>query len=164
MVIDNNMGPLGFPRSNTIPGQIGTVGPQAPLDGTTGNDTGPNFADLLDNKVKPKATTIDPLKASGLESAFAKPETKIKASESVKFSNHALERMTSRGVSIKPEDLIKLNDAVERAAQKGSRESLVLMGENALIVSVKNRTVVTAMDREAMRENIFTNIDSTVIL
>lgn len=84
--------------------------------------------------------------------------------EGLKFSQHALERMASRGISFKPEEMLKLNDAVEKAAQKGSRESLVLMGDNALIVSVKNKTVVTAMDREAMKENVFTNIDSTVIL
>ena len=84
--------------------------------------------------------------------------------EPLKFSQHAIERMASRGISFKPEELLRLNDAVEKAAQKGSRESLVLMGDNALIVSVKNKTVVTALDREGMKENVFTNIDSTVIL
>ena len=82
----------------------------------------------------------------------------------IKFSQHALERMSSRGISFKPDDLLRLNEAVDKAAKKGSKESLILMGDNALIVSVKNKTVVTTMDREAMKENVFTNIDSTVIL
>lgn len=85
-------------------------------------------------------------------------------SDTLKFSQHAIERMASRGISLRPEEMLKLNEAVEKAAQKGSKESLVIMGDNALIVSVKNKTVVTAMDRQAMRENVFTNIDSTVIL
>jgi flagellar operon protein len=91
----------------------------------------------------------------------AKPEVKY---DGLKFSQHALERMAHRGISIKPEEMTKLNEAVEKASSKGSRETLVLMGDTALIVSVKNKTVVTAMDREMMRENVFTNIDSTVIL
>jgi flagellar operon protein len=72
--------------------------------------------------------------------------------------------MMDRGISFKPDELSRLSDAIDKAAKKGSKETLVLMGDNALIVSVKNRTVVTAMDREAMKENVFTNIDSTVIL
>lgn len=89
------------------------------------------------------------------------PGTKF---DGVKFSQHALERMANRGISFKPEEMMRLNEAIGKAEQKGSRETLVLMGDSALIVSVKNKTVVTAMDREAMKENIFTNIDSTVIL
>jgi flagellar operon protein len=49
-------------------------------------------------------------------------------------------------------------------AQKGGRESLVMMGDSALVVSVKNRTVVTALDKAQMRGNVFTNIDSAVII
>jgi len=33
-----------------------------------------------------------------------------------------------------------------------------------MIVSVKNRTVITAVDNDNLRENVFTNIDSAVIL
>jgi flagellar operon protein len=49
-------------------------------------------------------------------------------------------------------------------AQKGGKESLVMMGDAALVVSVKNRTVVTAMDRSQMKGNVFTNIDSAVVI
>jgi flagellar operon protein len=110
---------------------------------------GSNFESLLDNVIKQPAKL---------------PTTTGPESPGLKFSQHALDRMASRGIAFKPEDLLKLNDAVEKAAKKGSKESLVLMGDNALIVSIKNKTVVTAMDREAMKENVFTNIDSTVIL
>lgn len=82
----------------------------------------------------------------------------------VKFSNHAVERMRTRGIKFSPEDLDRLNNAVERAAAKGSKDSLVLMNESALIVSVKNKTVVTVMDQNALKENVFTNIDSTIVM
>ena len=39
-----------------------------------------------------------------------------------------------------------------------------MMGDSALVVSVKNRTVVTALDKTQMKGNVFTNIDSAVII
>ncbi len=84
--------------------------------------------------------------------------------DGVKFSNHAVERMRSRGISFKPEDMGRLNEAVGRAAAKGSKDSLILMNDSALIVSVKNKTVVTVMDKSALKENVFTNIDSTIVM
>lgn len=126
----------------------------APADNspkTTGKE-GANFGELLSGKISDK-----PLQGQ----SNAKP---LSTTEGLRFSQHALERMASRGITFKPEDVVRLNDAVDKAAKKGSRESLILMGDNAFIISVKNKTVVTAMDREAMKENVFTNIDSTVIL
>lgn len=82
----------------------------------------------------------------------------------LKFSNHAIERMQSRGISYSPNDLARLDEAVSKAAAKGSRDTLVLMDESALIVSVKNNTVVTVMDKNALKENVFTNIDSTIVM
>jgi flagellar operon protein len=117
-----------------------------PLQGQSGTGW-PSFESLLDNTISKQPKSGSPAAVDGL-----------------KFSQHALDRMQSRGITFKPEDLLRLNEAVEKAAKKGSKESLMLLGDNALIVSIKNRTVVTAMDREAMKENVFTNIDSTVIL
>ena len=51
---------------------------------------------------------------------------------------------------------------MDRAAQKGARESLVLLDDVALVVSIKNRTVITAVDAANLKENVFTNIDSAV--
>lgn len=38
------------------------------------------------------------------------------------------------------------------------------MKDMALIVNIPNRTVVTAMDGNAMKDNVFTQIDSAVII
>jgi flagellar operon protein len=85
-------------------------------------------------------------------------------SSQVKFSNHAIDRMVNRGIQFTKEDLGRLNEAVDRAAAKGSKDSLILMNDSALIVSVKNKTVVTVMDKNALKENVFTNIDSTIVM
>lgn len=82
----------------------------------------------------------------------------------LKFSNHAIERMQSRGISYSPQDMARLGEAVQKAAAKGSKDTLVLMDNSALIVSVKNNTVVTVMDKNALKENVFTNIDSTIVM
>lgn len=84
----------------------------------------------------------------------------------VQFSQHALQRLQARNIKLEPADLTKINQAVEKAAQKGAKDSLVLMNRNslALVVSVKNKTVITAMDSVSMKDNVFTNIDSAVII
>jgi len=84
----------------------------------------------------------------------------------VKFSQHALQRLQSRNIKLGQVELVKLNDAVEKVAQKGANESLVFMSNSnlALVVSVKNKTVITVMDGANSKDNVFTNIDSAVIV
>jgi len=81
----------------------------------------------------------------------------------VRFSGHARNRLASRGVELDGADVRRLEEAVDKAAAKGSRDSLILMDDLALIVSIKNRTVVTAVDNASQREGVFTNIDSVVL-
>lgn len=82
----------------------------------------------------------------------------------LKFSNHAAKRLEQRGIELGSSQLDQISSAVDKAAAKGSKESLILMKDMALIVSVKNRTVVTAMDGNSMKDNVFTQIDSAVII
>lgn len=85
--------------------------------------------------------------------------------KSIKFSQHALDRMQSRKIKLSETELNTLEQAVDKAEKKGARESLVLMNNDlALVVSVKNRTVITAIDGASIKENVFTNIDSAVII
>jgi flagellar operon protein len=106
-------------------------------------------------------------KSSNLSTAASIPFNKILEQEltGVKFSQHAMQRLESRKIQLNQADIEKLNGAVEKAAQKGAKESLVLMSNDlALIVSVKNKTVITAMDGASVKDNVFTNIDSAVIV
>lgn len=82
----------------------------------------------------------------------------------LKFSNHALERMNTRGISFTPDQITKIEQGMQKATSKGAKETLVLTDNSALIVSLKDNTVVTVMDKNMMKENVFTNIDSTVFV
>ncbi|HEY8491778.1 MAG TPA: TIGR02530 family flagellar biosynthesis protein [Dehalococcoidia bacterium] len=83
--------------------------------------------------------------------------------QGLQFSGHAQERLRQRSIHLTQDDVARLEDAVSKAQAKGARESLVLMDDLAFIVSVQNRTVITAVDEATRKENVFTNIDSVVI-
>jgi flagellar operon protein len=101
-----------------------------------GGPSGPSFADVLE------------------QTAGQQP---------LHFSKHALERVQRRGIALDPTTLGRLHEGVGRAVGKGSRDSLVLVDGTAFVVSVPNRTVITAVGSEHMRDHVFTNIDSAVI-
>jgi flagellar operon protein len=91
-------------------------------------------------------------------------EQQLGSSTELKFSAHAQERLQSRNISLSTEDLVRLKQGVAQAAAKGSKESLLLKDDVAFVVSVKNQTVITAVDAASMKGNVFTNIDSAVIV
>lgn len=82
----------------------------------------------------------------------------------VRFSNHAMQRLRERNITLNPAQLGAISDAVDQAAAKGGRESLLLMEDLALVASVPNRTVITAMRTHETSGNVFTNIDSAVVV
>lgn len=82
----------------------------------------------------------------------------------LRFSNHAQKRLEARGISLNDDGLNRLTQAVDRAAQRGGQDSLVLMDDLAFIVNVKSRLVVTAVDPQAQSsQGVFTQIDSVVL-
>lgn len=81
----------------------------------------------------------------------------------IQFSKHATRRIEQRGLDLDAERMARLERAVGQAEAKGAKDSLILLDELALVVSVQNRTVVTAMDEQSRKEHVFTNIDSVVI-
>ncbi len=86
-----------------------------------------------------------------------------KGAGDLRFSKHALERVQRRGIPLDQATLGRLQSGVGRIAAKGARDSLVLVDGTAFVVSVPNRTVITAVGAEQMRDQVFTNIDSAVI-
>jgi flagellar operon protein len=91
-------------------------------------------------------------------------ESAQQQAQKLHFSAHALERMAQRGIELTPGELEKIESAVATAANKGSRSSLVLLEERAFVISVANRTVITALDGDALKDQVVTQIDSAVIL
>lgn len=81
----------------------------------------------------------------------------------VEFSKHALERVQRRGIASDPATMRRLEHGVDLAAGKNARDAVVMVDDNAFVVSVRNRTVITAIDAAHMRDHVFTNIDSAVL-
>lgn len=91
-------------------------------------------------------------------------EQQIRKNKEVIFSKHAEQRLKSRNIRLTDTEKIKLGDAVSKAEAKGVRDSLVLMDNVAFVVNVGKRTVITAVDSQELKENVFTNIDGAVIV
>lgn len=90
--------------------------------------------------------------------------SRIGGQEGLQFSRHAAERAAQRGIEMSDSFLNQLQSAVEKARQKGAKDVVVISEKGAFIVNVPNNTVVTTMSGNEMKENIFTNIDSAVLL
>ncbi len=84
--------------------------------------------------------------------------------EDVVFSRHAKARLESRGIALDEGQMERLGEGIDQLNNRGAQESLVLMDDMALIVGVPKRTVITAMSRSEAMGNIFTNIDSTLVV
>ncbi|WP_391208664.1 TIGR02530 family flagellar biosynthesis protein [Psychrobacillus sp. L4] len=82
----------------------------------------------------------------------------------LKVSKHANQRLAERNIHISDAEWQLVSEKVSEARSKGVNDSLVLMDQAALIVSAKNATVITAMDRKEAKNQLFTNIDGTIVL
>ena len=107
---------------------------------------------------------IRPSETSNEKSFIETLDSEIKKRQ-VDFSAHAIRRLESRQIDVIENDKMeRLNRGVELAAEKGSEESLILVDSTAFVVSVKNNKVITTISADDLKGNIFTNIDSTVII
>lgn len=114
------------------------------------------ISDLLTGRVQQTQSKADAIvKGQEFQSILA---------DRLKLSAHAKTRLESREIALDADAWERVMEGVDRAAAKGSREALVMVDDVALIVSVKNRTVITAVDQTRLKENVFTNIDSAVIV
>ena len=107
------------------------------------------------------APTAKPQTVAPTGPAFA--EVLRQKTQGVQFSGHAIQRVQRRGIDVGEAQLARLTEGVDRAAGKGARESVIFVDQTAFVVSVRNRTVITAVDRDHMKDHVFTNIDSAVI-
>lgn len=86
----------------------------------------------------------------------------LSAPPQVRLSAHAAERIRQRNIEFTQADMSRLSQAADRLSAKGGREALVVIDSVGVILDVKNRTVVTAIERADLQDNVFTNIDSAV--
>jgi flagellar operon protein len=88
----------------------------------------------------------------------------INEKEGFNISAHAAERLRSRSISLNEQDMKTINEGINKAEQKGCKNSVILYKNLALVTSIKNRTVITAVDKNSAKDNVFTNVDSVVLL
>ncbi|MBN2258992.1 MAG: flagellar biosynthesis protein [Clostridiales bacterium] len=84
--------------------------------------------------------------------------------KTIKISAHARQRLEQRNIQLSEKDMQALNRGMQKAEEKGSKESLLLYKDLAFVASVRNRTLITAVNQNETKENVFTNIDSAVII
>ena len=84
--------------------------------------------------------------------------------DNITISNHAQKRIKERNLGVDGEEFLKLKGAFDKLKNKGGQDSLVITDKAAYIVDVDNKTVVTAMNKDDMAENVFTKIDSTLFI
>jgi len=85
-------------------------------------------------------------------------------SQPLQISNHASKRMMERNIQLDNTTLNKINDGILEAKTKGANESLILYEDVIMIASVKNNTIITAMDKNNIDSNVITNIDSAIFI
>lgn len=124
----------------------------------------PSQVDGLRNRGEAKDSGRGIEKKGEFDQVFEQAMDLNQVKEPLKFSAHASQRMQDRRIKLDQQTMAKVNDAIDKAAAKGVEDTLILTGDTALIVSVKNRTVITALDRSSMQGNVFTNIDGAVII
>jgi len=128
--------------------------------------TGNNFYNHV-GKVRGTDSILSRQVISGRDSAgdFGRIlQEKLEQSSDIKFSKHAEMRLQARNITLSQAQKDKINEAVRRAEAKGVKDSLVLMDGIAFVINIKNKTVVTAVNNNELKENVFTNIDGAVIL
>jgi flagellar operon protein len=125
----------------------------------------------FDNTIKPESVLEASLKSQCIGTDFQtmlEDQLKKNSSESdsseVQFSKHAQQRVEQRGIEITDSFMNDLSMAVSKARAKGSQDMVVIDKNGAFIINVPNNIVITAISGEELKENIFTNIDSAVII
>jgi flagellar operon protein len=94
--------------------------------------------------------------ADGFDSIFRR--------ELVKFSKHAEERLQRDGIHLTDAEKERLDLGMDKAAAKGARSSVLLMDDKVFIANVREKIVITSMTRDRLRDNVFTQIDSAVVV
>ncbi len=139
--------PILVPQISRLPGSQGTLESRLKKGDLVG---GEDFGPLLEQALSSKATD--------------EKKDLAQIGSRLKFSAHAAQRLRDRQIQFDPDMLLRMSDAIDKADAKGVQDTLVLTDKAALIVSVPNRTVITAMDRDNLTGNVFTNIDGAVIV
>ena len=116
------------------------------------------------NKLNPNETSeFKNLLDSTLDQA-PQSEVALPAQKGINLSTHALRRLQERNLTLDKDEYAKLQTAMDRLKLKGGQDSLVITNKAAYILDVPKNTIVTAIDKASIGENVFTKIDSTILM
>lgn len=87
---------------------------------------------------------------------------KCKRNNDFVLSNHAAERL--KNINFSDKDFLKLSEGINLAKEKGCKNSVIVYKDIAFVTSIENKTVITAVEKDRSKENIFTNVDSVLFL
>ncbi|MDH4467617.1 MAG: TIGR02530 family flagellar biosynthesis protein [Bacteriovoracaceae bacterium] len=139
--------------------------------GSTGSNSAARGAEKLDKLKsaeelgKPKEVSFEEvLKGNSKEVPLEAKVAAKNGDSDLLISQHAIKRMTERNITLDAEEFTKLKSALQKLRTKGGQDSLVITNKAAYILDVGNNKVVTAMDKQSLNDNVFTKIDSTLIL
>lgn len=119
------------------------------------------LTDIRSLQLQHSKAVAEKSKSSGFSDLIQEEQIK---SQGVQFSKHATERINQRGMVMSEGLMDNLNQAVEKARIKGAKDTVIIGTQGAFVVNVPNNIVITTMTQQEMKENIFTNIDSAVLM
>lgn len=118
----------------------------------------------LENRLINSYHSINKFKNTGKKDFASILENTNNNDKNIKFSKHAETRMGIRNIDLNGSEMDRLKSAFNKAEQKGINEALIILGDKAFIASIRNKTVITAVNKEQLKNNVFTNIDGAVIV
>ncbi len=139
-MVDNNVKNFLIPNVNKVPGNK-RVDLRDRLGGEIDRPNKDEFKNLLKEQI-----------------------SDVQQEHGISLTTHAAKRLRERNLDMDTEEYFKLKGAMEKLKSKGGRDSLVITDKAAYIVDVPSNKVVTAIDKGSIQENVFTKIDSTVVV
>lgn len=117
----------------------------------------------LNNNIHPNTVRKNDVSSTFKDILNEKIIKEEKIDNEIVFSKHANERIKERNIDVSEDITEKLNEAAEQAKDKGLKNVLVMIDNQAFIISTMHNKVITAVNSQDLKENIFTNIDGAVI-
>jgi len=112
------------------------------------------FKNLLETNIEAKSDKV----------GFPFQDSADRSSKKLMLSTHALKRLEERNLTFDKDEYEKIQSALDKLKNKGGKDSLVITEKGAYILDVQKNTVVTAMDKASINDNVFTKIDSTILI
>ena len=124
-----------------------------------------NRFSIVTGKPQPGQGAANATKAqAGTNASGVSFQQALEAQRQIAFSKHAAQRVAQRGIALTESSLSRLEEGVRLAESKGLDDTLILVDSTAFLVSVKNNKVITTVNHDELKGNVFTNIDGTVIV